>query len=449
MDDAQKIKELQEQINELSKQMQDSRQKLIALQNDLNLIQHKKISIPSLPAMTNSKSYRLETFIGLRIIHLVGIIVLVIGLSIGVKYAIDQRLISEASRIAFAYAAGVILYILSWKLKKKYLLFSAILLSGAMASLYFTTYAAFVYYGFFSFMITFLLMICFTIYTIFESMIYNRQEIAVLAMVGAYGIPFLISANTGRADLFFSYIILINAGIVYLSFKKKWKLMSQLAMLISWTLFILWGVFRYEPKNFWPGFISSVIFYLLFAISAMAHRLTRSEPLNIKDIQAILTNNIAFYFSSLIIFGYGDFGTHLASITAWIAALMLMLALLSYLFFPFEIILQRSMAIQVVLFLSLFIAFEWSGLIVTLLWVALAAILFIFGIYGYKSWARITAVLLMSVTLGKLVIFDSSKFSTIQKIAAYIIIGTLLLVLSFLYQKFKQTLFEQNNSGNE
>ncbi len=445
MDDEQKIEGLQKQINELSQQLQDSRQKLVALQNELNLLQPKKIPPASAVAKINSKSFRLENFIGLRIIHLVGIIVLVIGLSIGVKYAIDRQLISEASRIALAYAAGVILYILSWKLKKKYQLFSAILFSGAMASLYFTTYAAFVYYGFFSLGITFLLMICFTIYTIFESIIYNKQEIAVLAMVGAYGIPFLISANTGRADLFFSYIILINAGVVYLSFKKKWRLMSRLALLISWTLFILWGSFRYGPKDFWSGFLSSLIFYLLFTIGALAHRFAKSETLNAGDIQAIITNNIAFYFSCLIVFGYGEFGTHLASTTGWIFVLMLILALFSYLFFPSEIVLQRSMAIQAIIFLSLFIGFEWSGLAVTLLWLALAVILFTFGLYKHKSWSRITAVLLMTVTLGKLVIFDSSKFSTIQKITAYIVIGTLLLVLSFLYQKFKQSLFDNND----
>jgi uncharacterized membrane protein len=56
-------------------------------------------------------------------------------------------------------------------------------------------------------------------------------------MAGAYGIPFLISANNGRVDLFFSYIIFINAGIAFLSFRKKWKIMSWLALLISWTLF--------------------------------------------------------------------------------------------------------------------------------------------------------------------------------------------------------------------
>jgi uncharacterized membrane protein len=80
--------------------------------------------------------------------------------------------------------AGIVLYLLSWRLRKKYQLFSAILFSGAMASLYFTTYATFVYYGFFSFAITFLLMIGLTAYTAFEAIRDSRQEIAVLGMVG-------------------------------------------------------------------------------------------------------------------------------------------------------------------------------------------------------------------------------------------------------------------------
>ena len=230
---------------------------------------------------------------------------------------------------------------LSWKLKKKYQLFSAILFSGAMASLYFTTYAAFVYYGFFSFAITFLVMGALTIYTAFEAMRYNKQEIAVLGMVGAYGIPFLISANAERADFFFSYIIFINVGVVYLSFKKKWRVMGQLALLISWTLFILWGFFRYEAKDFRTGFILIGTFYFLFTVSALAYRFVRSELLTARDIQQITTNNIAFYLSALIVFGYGQFGTHLASITGWMFVFMLVIAVLSYILFPSEIILQQ------------------------------------------------------------------------------------------------------------
>ena len=446
MDEEQKIKELQKQIDDLSSELQNYQHKLLTLQTELNRLENKKTSVAPTASQTPSQNSRLENFIGLRIIHLVGIVVLVIGLSIGVKYAIDKQFISEKARIIFAYLAGIILYLLSWRSKKKYQLFSAILFSGAMASLYFTTYAAFVYYGFFSFAITFLLMAGLTIYTAFEALRYDRQEIGVLGMVGAYGIPFLISANAERADLFFSYVILINVGTVYLSFKKKWRIMGQMALLISWTLFVLWGFFRYGAKDFWTGFILIGTFYFLFTVSALAYRLVRSELLTARDIQQITTNNSALYLSALIVFGYGQFGTHLASTTAWVFVCMLLFTVLSYLFFPSEIILQQSMAMQAVILLSMFIGFNWSGLVVTLLWVALAVVLFLLGIYNHRSWPRLTAILLMGVTLGKLVIFDSSKFTTVQKIIAYIIIGSLLLVVSFFYQKFKLGSFESQDS---
>jgi uncharacterized membrane protein len=447
MTDEQKINELQRKIDELSSQMKSYEERVSALQHELNALRGKNSEpLPPIVERRTSQNFKFENVIGLRIIHLVGIVVLVIGLSIGVKYAIDRQLISEGARIICAYAAGIVLYVLSWRLKKKYQLFSAILFSGAMASLYFTTYAAFVYYGFYPFAVTFLLMVALTFYTAFEAIRYNRQEIAVLGMVGAYGIPFLISQNTERADLFFSYIIVINVGVVYLSFKKKWKVMGQLALLISWTLFILWGFFRYQEKDFLTGFVLIVTFYFLFTVNALAYRLVHSEPLGSGDIQQITTNNVALYISALIVFGYGTFGIHIASTTGWLCVLMLLFVFLNYLLLPSEIILQQSLAMQCVILLSMFIGFNWNGLTITLLWVALAVALFLLGIYSHRSWPRLAAILLMVVTLGKLVILDSSKFSTLQKIVAYVIVGALLLVVSFLYQKFKQSLFDNNDS---
>ncbi|HMG68903.1 MAG TPA: DUF2339 domain-containing protein [Chitinophagaceae bacterium] len=442
MEDEAKIEDLKKRIDELTSEMAGFQQKLFALREELNRSQKKEITSDPRRTPTFSQHFKIENFIGLRVIHFVGIIVLLIGLSIGVKYAIDEQLISEGLRIILAYAAGMLLYILSWRSKKNYQLFSAILFSGGMASLYFTTYAAFVYYGFFSFAVTYLLMVGFTIYTAIEAIRYNRQEIAVLGMVGAYGIPFLISANSERVDLFFSYIILINIGIVYLSFRKKWRIMDQFAMVVSWTLFIFWGFFRYEGKDVLTGSILLSIFYFLFIVSALAYRLFRSESLTFREIQQVALNNIALYISALLVFGYGKFGTHLALITGCVFVFILILTAISFLAFRSETMLHDLLAIQAIILLTLFVGFNWSGLLVTLLWIALAAIIFIFGVYNQRSWPRLVAMSLMGVTLGKLIIFDSSKFTTIQKIIAYLIIGVLLLVLSFLYQKNKQKFFQ-------
>jgi len=211
--------------------------------------------------------------------------------------------------------------------------------------------------------------------------------------------------------------------------------MGWLALLITWVLFISWGFFKYEEKDFMTGFILMVILYLLFTVNALAYRLVRSEPLTLGDLQQLVINNVALYVSSLVVFGYGEFGTHLASTTGGVAAFMVLFAFLSYLLFPSENILQQSLAMQAVVLIALFIGFYWNGFFVTILWVAFSIILFAWGIFSHRSWPRLTAILLMIVTLGKLLIFDSSKFSPIQKITGYLIIGALLLVLSFFYQK--------------
>jgi uncharacterized membrane protein len=427
-----KIKQLEEQISRLSADLHTSHQQLLQLQEELRMLKQgmglpmakRTLSTP----IEERQKLGLEHFIGLKLIHLVGIIVLVIGISIGVKYAIDGQLISEAMRIVLAYAAGILLLILSIRLKNNYQLFSAILFSGSMASVYFTTYAAFTYYHFIPGTVAFLVMVALTVYTIFMAIRYDRKEIAIVGMVGAYGIPFLVSANSERVDLFLSYILLINLGIVFLSFRKSWKLVGQLAMLITWVLFIGWAMLRYEEPQQLLALVFMIAYYLLFCLDALAFLFRQKKTLSFVEIQQLIINNTALYLAALCICNHI---TASGSVFVWLAIMALGMAVL----FPLENRLQQLLAIQALIVLLLFISFKWEGLTVTLLWVAVAVSLFIWGIIRKKSWVRLAAVFLVGLTLAKLLILDSQNFSAIQKITCYIAIGILLLLGSFYYQK--------------
>jgi uncharacterized membrane protein len=48
----------------------------------------------------------------------------------------------------------------------------------------------------------------------------------------------------------------------------------------------------------------------------------------------------------------------------------------------------------------------------------------------------------MALTLLKLLVLDSQRFSPGQKVVAYISLGLLLLIVSFFYQKFRQRWFD-------
>ncbi|PZR21366.1 MAG: hypothetical protein DI535_28445 [Citrobacter freundii] len=434
MNHLQRVIEIEQQLNQLSADIQASQQELLRLQQELRMLkQHSGLPVSAaeeLPVMTTTpkQQHGLENFIGLKLIHLVGIIVLVIGLSIGVKYAIDGELISEMMRIILAYSAGILLFVLSFRLRKKYAFFSAILFSGSMASVYFTTYAAFAYYHFISGGIAFAIMAALTIYTTLMALQYDRKEIAVIGMIGAYGIPFLVSSNSERFELFFSYIFLINIGTVFLSFRRNWKLVGQLAMLITWTLFIGWALMRYEPQDklIWLIFLSA--FFILFMVNALSFLLFKKQSLAWTEVQQLLVNQAALYIASLCLFD-----------AVWASGIVFVLfaaiALMAVYIFPAEKILQRSLTLEALILLLLWIFLRWDGLTVTLLWVAVSVILFAWGIIGHRAWFRLAAVFLTGITLGKLLIFDSGRFTAVQKIICYIAIGVLLLLFSFYYQR--------------
>jgi uncharacterized membrane protein len=97
------IEKIESELKQLYGQVQQQQQRIIELHNHLMQLSGKQLNYA--PKTVAASNWISENFIGLRIIHLIGIVVLVIGLSIGVKYAIDSNLISEELRIMLAYAA--------------------------------------------------------------------------------------------------------------------------------------------------------------------------------------------------------------------------------------------------------------------------------------------------------------------------------------------------------
>ena len=61
-----------------------------------------------------------EKFIGENLISKIGILILVIGVAIGAKYAIDKELLSPLTRIILGYLVGIGLMGFAIKLKAKY-----------------------------------------------------------------------------------------------------------------------------------------------------------------------------------------------------------------------------------------------------------------------------------------------------------------------------------------
>ena len=68
------------------------------------------------------------------------------------------------------------------------------------------------------------------------------------------------------------------------------------------------------------------------------------------------------------------------------------------------------------------------------------------GIAKNKQYLRIAAFVLLAVTLIKLFLYDIADLDTIPKTILFISLGILLLIVSFLYNKYKTLIFKANES---
>jgi uncharacterized membrane protein len=314
-----------------------------------------------------------------------------------------------------------------------------------MATFYFTTYGSFVYYQMISFTLAFAIMTVLTVFTVYQANLYNRQEIAVLGMLGAYAIPFLISKNQENATMFFLYITLINTGILFLRLKKPWKLVGILAQYITWILFIAWAGMKFTAVFQMTAIVFMLVFFMMFLFLALSRRIFQKDPLSPTETYQLNFNTLFFYMAAMIIWNNNPVHAEPAYITLFFSLLSAIQAYLLYSFIS-EKKAGISMGNLSLLLLLLFIALRWNGLTVTLLWLLVAIICFVGGAVFKWGRARITSILLFGATLFKLVAVDSLTFTTVQKVISYISLGVLLLLVSYYYQKYKTRLFPGEES---
>jgi uncharacterized membrane protein len=72
----------------------------------------------------------------------------------------------------------------------------------------------------------------------------------------------------------------------------------------------------------------------------------------------------------------------------------------------------------------------------SILWAFLAASLLVFGVFWRRKFYRICAIVLLFITVGKVLIFDTAEVSAPYRILSCAVLGGILVALSALYYRF-------------
>ncbi|MEZ4827725.1 MAG: DUF2339 domain-containing protein [Bacteroidia bacterium] len=339
----------------------------------------------------------LEEFIGGNLISKIGIAILVIGVGFFVKYAIDNDLVSPVIRVIGGFLAGLSLTGLAYILREKYKNYSAILLGGGLAILYFTTFAAFDFYQLIPKGMAFGLMFLFTAFGVFAAFRYDVQAIAVIGLAGAYAVPILLSDNTGEIRNLFIYITIVNAGILFLAFRKYWHSLNYIAFALTWGVYLAWMEDRYTTDPYFSVSLTfAVVFFLTFYGTILAYKLIHLEKYNWRDIVFLLLNAFIFYGTGYgLIDGLENGGKWLGLFTLGNAAVHFVVTLLIYSRKLADRNLFFLVAGLVLTFLTLAVPVQLEGNWVTMLWIAEALVVFWVGrsqkVFFYEALAYILA----------------------------------------------------------
>jgi uncharacterized membrane protein len=346
-----------------------------------------------------------ERFIGENLINKIGILILIIGVGIGAKYSIEHELISPLTRIIFSYLVAVGLLGFGIKLKEKYEPYSAVLVGGAMAILYFITYIAFSFYALIPQIMAFVMMLLFTVFTVVAAMQYNRQIIAHIGLVGAYAVPFLLSTGSGNVAVLFGYMTIVNLGILFIAFKRDWKPLFYVAFGFTWLIYASFVVDQYKmSQHFYIALTFGFIFFSIFYTVFLAYKFAQKEQFKEGDTAVLLTNSFLFYGLSYGILNENPTGMQLLGLFTLLNAVLH--------FAVSALIYQRKIADRnvfylvsglVLIFITIAIPVQLDGNFVTILWATEAALLFWIGrTKGVKIYENLSMPLMVLAFLGLL-----------------------------------------------
>jgi len=202
-----------------------------------------------------------EKLLGENLINKIGIIITVIGVAIGSNYVIENDLISPLTRIVLGYMFSIGLIGTAYRLKSKYLNYSAVIMGGAMASMYLITFAAYTFYGLIPQLVAFIIMTIITGVTIVAAIGYNKEWISVFGLVGGYAVPFLVGGDSNNFVVLFGYILFINLGVLFIALQRYWRILYYSAFVFTWLIFLSWFNLDFSAEN---DLVTGLLFSTLF-----------------------------------------------------------------------------------------------------------------------------------------------------------------------------------------
>ncbi len=233
------------------------------------------LHVQAVPAPKPAAERSLEERFGSQFFNMIGIVAIFIGAAFALKLAVDKGLIGPVARVLIGLAAGAGVVLWSETFRKKGLqVFSWSLKAIGSGVLYLSLWAAFQLFHLLPGWAALGAMVLVTAWNAFMAWSQDAELLAAYALLGGFLTPLLLSTGGNHEIFLFTYLAVIDLGLVLLLRYKPWTRLLLPSFAV--TLVYYFGWFEVYYPGHWfarvalgtpldPAFFPTVAFVALFA----------------------------------------------------------------------------------------------------------------------------------------------------------------------------------------
>ncbi|MGA7615984.1 MAG: DUF2339 domain-containing protein [Thermoanaerobaculia bacterium] len=213
------------------------------------------------------RSFDWESVIGVNLFSWIAGFALALSAILFLRYSVEHGWLQPWVRFSLGFVTGTALLVANqMKFARRYRVTSNALDAAGIAILYASLFAAHALWHLLPSTLVFALMIVVTAIAVILSIQRESIFIALLGLLGGFATPALLSSGEDHPFGLFGYLLMLNAGLGWVSYRKRWPVLSALTLLFT-TLY-QWGwVTRFLESSKLP---IAVGVFLVFPIVAVA-----------------------------------------------------------------------------------------------------------------------------------------------------------------------------------
>ena len=231
---------------------------------------------PPRPVVPPRTAQSVETLIGQKWLGWIAMVLIFVAAGFFLKYAFENRWIGELGRITLGVIGGLAFV---WsgldRYRKGWRYLSQILTAGGVTILYLSVYAAFGYYHLVNQRAAFAFLVVLVAEAQLLAVLYNARAISVMALAGGFLAPILLSTGRDQYWILFTYIVVLDLGMLAVVMAKRWRWLGSLAYCGTQVLFWAWYEEHYHPEKRAAVLLFQGAVFLLFLLADLAPHFRR------------------------------------------------------------------------------------------------------------------------------------------------------------------------------